>query len=65
MTTESMDTRRATFLAMSEGTAEDWGSIAHHHLVFAAGLPDRVLAHLRLLEGDAGGFAVDRLEHSL
>ena len=65
MTTESMDTRRATFHAMTEGTAEDWGIIAHHNLEFAAGLPDRVLAHLRLLEGDAGGFAVDRLEHSL
>jgi len=24
-----------------------------------------MLAHLRMLEGDAGGFAVDRLEHSL
>ena len=65
MTTDSMDTRRATFHAMTEGTAEDWGIIAHHNLEFAAGLPDRVLAHLRLLDGDAGGFAVDRLEHSL
>ncbi len=65
MTTESMDTRRATFHAMTEGSAEDWSVIAHHNLTFAAGLADRVLAHLRLLEGDAGGFAVDRLEHSL
>jgi predicted HD phosphohydrolase len=31
----------------------------------AAGLPDRVLTHLRQLGGDYGGFAVDRLEHSL
>jgi len=29
------------------------------------GLPDRVLAHLRLLDGDFGGFLVDRLTHSL
>ncbi|WP_088709940.1 HD domain-containing protein, partial [Noviherbaspirillum denitrificans] len=29
------------------------------------GLPDRVLAHLRLLDGDFGGFPVDRLTHSL
>jgi predicted HD phosphohydrolase len=29
------------------------------------GLPDRVLDHLRLLDGDFGGFAVDRLTHSL
>jgi predicted HD phosphohydrolase len=31
---------------------------------FTRGLPDRVLDHLRLLDGD-GGFAVDRLTHSL
>jgi predicted HD phosphohydrolase len=30
-----------------------------------AGLADRVLDHLRLLDGDFGGFAVDRLTHSL
>src|SRR6185295_6255937 len=36
------------------------------HLVeFSRRLPDRVLAHLRLLDGDYGGFAVDRLTHSL
>jgi predicted HD phosphohydrolase len=28
-------------------------------------LANRVLAHLRLLKGDCGGFSVDRLEHSL
>ena len=31
----------------------------------AKSLPDRVLAHLRLLDGDFGGFPVDRLTHSL
>ena len=61
----SMDERRAEFHAMTEGTAEDWAVIAHHNLTFAGGVADRVLTHLRLLEGDAGGFAVDRLEHSL
>ena len=50
---------------MTEGTAEDWAVIAHHNLTFATGLADRVLTHLRLLGGDTGGFAVDRLEHSL
>jgi predicted HD phosphohydrolase len=29
------------------------------------GLPERLLTHLRLLDGDFGGFAVDRLTHSL
>ena len=65
MTVDDIDSQRASFHAMTEGTALDWGIIAHHNLTFAAGLPDRMLAHLRMLEGDAGGFAVDRLEHSL
>src|ERR1041384_3203535 len=50
---------------MTEGTAEDWGRIAVANMEFTKGLPDRVLAHLRLLDGDFGGFAVDRLTHSL
>ena len=57
--------QRAKFHAMSEGTAEDWQIIAGEALAFYPGLPDRVLDHLRLLDGDFGGFAVDRLTHSL
>jgi predicted HD phosphohydrolase len=56
---------RANFHAMTEGTAEDWQAIAAASMHFSAELPDRVLAHLRLLDGDFGGFAVDRLTHSL
>lgn len=60
---------RARFTAMTEGTAEDWATIAAAHGRFARGLADRVLDHLRLLDGsrdgDFGGFAVDRLTHSL
>jgi len=56
---------RAAFHAMTEGTKEDWDRIAVGAIELAAGLPDRVLAHLRQLGGDYGGFAVDRLEHSL
>jgi predicted HD phosphohydrolase len=56
---------RARFHAMTEGSAEDWAIIARANGEFSKGLADRVLDHLRLLEGDAGGFAVDRLEHSL
>ncbi len=59
------DEPRATFTAMTEGTEADWAAVAHHGIVAASGLPDRVLDHLRLLEGDHGGFAVDRMEHSL
>ena len=50
---------------MTEGTAVDWGRIAAQSAIHSAGLADRVLEHLRLLGGDHGGFAVDRLEHSL
>jgi predicted HD phosphohydrolase len=32
---------------------------------FASKVADRVLDHLRLLDGDYGGFPVDRLEHSV
>jgi predicted HD phosphohydrolase len=32
---------------------------------YARQLPDRILAHLRLLGGDCGGYGVDRLQHSL
>jgi len=56
---------RATFTSMERSTAEDWQVIASQSPAFASGLPDRILAHLRLLDGDYGGFAVDRLTHSL
>lgn len=56
---------RAQFVAMTEGTAEDWAIIAKANGEFSKRLPDRVMDHLRLLRGDAGGFAVDRFEHSL
>ena len=56
---------RATFRSMDEGTAEDWAVIAPQFFGYSAGLPDRVLDHLRLLDGDYGGFPVDRLQHSL
>jgi predicted HD phosphohydrolase len=56
---------RATFTAMEDGTAEDWAIIGGQFRSFGQGLADRVLAHLRLLDGDFGGFAIDRLQHSL
>ncbi len=56
---------RARFHAMTEGTAEDWAVIGREFGAIRQGHADRVLAHLRLLADDHGGFAVDRLEHSL
>ena len=56
---------RATFTSMADSTAGDCAIISAGFPAFAQQLPDRVLAHLRLLAGDHGGFAVDRLTHSL
>src|SRR5215510_1208797 len=57
--------QRTTFSNMVASTQEDWQKIGAEFVRFAQGLPDRVLAHLRLLDGDYGGFPVDRLTHSL
>ncbi|MGE3848318.1 MAG: HD domain-containing protein [Gammaproteobacteria bacterium] len=56
---------RPTFKSLSTSTAEDWTHICDEHRQFFAGLPDRILTHLRLLDSDYGGFPVDRLQHSL
>lgn len=56
---------RATFTDMKLSTAEDWAIIGADFQRFVRGLSRRVIAHLRLLDGDFGGFAIDRLHHSL
>ncbi|MFL1403894.1 HD domain-containing protein [Marinobacter sp. M1N3S26] len=56
---------RATFTDMKESTQEDWDRIGQCYREFAKGHPDRILDHLRLLDGDFGGFKVDRLTHCL
>ncbi len=56
---------RATFTRMEHSTQQDWALIVPEAMQMARSLPDRVLAHLRLLDGDFGGFPVDRLTHSL
>jgi predicted HD phosphohydrolase len=50
---------------MQDGTREDYEIIMRHALEFGSGLPGRVLEHLEKLSGDTGGYAVDRLTHSL
>jgi predicted HD phosphohydrolase len=60
-----MTTSRATVKRMEHSTREDWACIVPEALKIARSLPDRVLAHLTLLDGDFGGFPVDRLSHSL
>ncbi|WP_444438375.1 HD domain-containing protein [Pseudomonas sp. A6] len=56
---------RAKFTHMEDGSVEDWSIIAQDFAAYATQLPDRILTHLRLLDGDFGGFPVDRLSHSL
>ena len=53
------------FKSLQESVQEDWQLIFNEFSRFAEGLPDRVMAHLKLLEGDFGGFPVDRYTHSL
>jgi predicted HD phosphohydrolase len=56
---------RATFMRMQDSTREDWQAITGEFMPFAGGLPQRVVNHLQILEGDYGGFPVDRYTHSL
>ena len=52
--TGEMDMQRAKFHSMEACTREDWAVINQAFTPFANELPDRVLRHLRLLEGDCG-----------
>ncbi|NQZ96074.1 MAG: phosphohydrolase [Myxococcales bacterium] len=62
----SADTRKNTnFTRMQDATRDDYALIMKRTLEFGSGLPARVLTHLKLLAGETGGYAVDRLTHSL
>ena len=56
---------RATFADMKESTAEDWAIIASQRPQLVRDLPHQLLNHMKLMDGDYGGFPVDRLQHSL
>ncbi|RTL30184.1 MAG: phosphohydrolase [Burkholderiales bacterium] len=56
---------RATFTRMEDSTQADWALIMPEAMKMARALPDRVMAHLKLLDGDFGGFPIDRLHHCL
>jgi predicted HD phosphohydrolase len=55
----------ANFNDMAKSTQEDWAIIMAEQVKFAPAGGKRVLDHLRLLDGDYGGFPVDRLTHCL
>ncbi len=56
---------RANFTQMAESSFDDWVLIGKNFTSFQKGLPNRIMTHLRLLDGDFGGYPVDRLEHSV
>ena len=57
--------KHAQFTRMQDSTQEDWQLIGAEFMQFSKNLPDRIIAHLQLLEGDFGGFPIDRYTHSL
>ncbi|HTZ95715.1 MAG TPA: HD domain-containing protein [Terriglobales bacterium] len=62
---ELIKSNRAEFQALTESTHDDWQLIGSEMKRFSEKLPERLIAHLKLLQGDYGGFPVDRLEHCL
>lgn len=58
-------TVRATFTRMQDSTQADWMLIVPEAMKMCKTLPDRVLDHLKLLDGDYGGFPIDRYSHCL
>ncbi|MEO6968832.1 MAG: HD domain-containing protein [Rhodanobacteraceae bacterium] len=65
MTLHESHAARAGFATIEASTEHDWRIILSQFAPYAKALPDRILAHLKLLDGDFGGFPVDRLTHSL
>ncbi len=58
-------THTATFTRLQDSTKEDFEVILPHEIAYASGLADRILGHLKLLDGDLGGYPVNRYRHSL
>jgi len=56
---------KASFSKMSDSTEQDWQIIMDEQLAFLKKLPDRIVAHMMLLDDDYGGFPIDRLQHCL
>ncbi|WP_234965707.1 HD domain-containing protein [Acinetobacter johnsonii] len=60
-----MMSKHASFTRMDQSVQEDWDIIGAEFRPFSKELPDRVMAHLKLLDGDYAGFPIDRLSHCL
>ncbi len=62
----SLDTaERAQFHHMEDGTEQDWEIIGREFMQFRGDVYQRIIDHMMLLDGDCGGFPVDRLTHCL
>lgn len=53
------------FTRIQDSTKEDWDFLMPHDVAVARQLSQRVIDHLKLLDGDAGGYPVNRFVHSL
>jgi predicted HD phosphohydrolase len=60
-----MSLETVSFIAMADGTAEDYALLDRCEERFMTGLVDRVLDHLKLLQESYGGYKIDRYHHSL
>src|SRR6058998_375277 len=56
---------RTKFTTFEESTREDWAVIMQQIQHTQSQVADNVIAQMRQLRSDHGGFPVDRLEHSL
>jgi predicted HD phosphohydrolase len=62
---EERPDRVVQFTALKDITAQDWAIVGPRMASLQRTVADRVIAHLKLLAGDAGGFPIDRFEHSV
>ena len=60
-----MSEQRSSFRRFDECTKENISVIGKSSKAFAKGLPDRVLEHLKLLDGDFGGLLSARCQDIL
>lgn len=58
-------TNDVSFTSLENSTKEDWDNIKGQLMEFGKHLPERIVQHLQLLDGDFGGFPIDRYQHSL
>ncbi len=63
--TEIVNPPRTWFTNVKDSTQEDWDALREEDVAFRAGLADRVLDHMELLDDQGSSFHVTRLDHSL